>query len=56
MNVKKLLFEIILAVFGPKDNDPVKYCELYKIEGCCHIDGLYCNFPNCKLLIEWCTK
>jgi hypothetical protein len=30
-------------------NDPVKKCELYKNEGCSHVDGMLCDFPNCSM-------
>ncbi len=30
-------------------NDPVKFCTLYRDEGCSHVDGLLCNFPKCGL-------
>lgn len=28
-------------------NDPVKKCELFKANGCSHVDGFLCDFPNC---------
>ena len=50
------LWEILLAIIDYVDNDPVKYCELYKSEGCTHVDVMCCNFPNCTTLIEWENK
>ena len=32
-----------------KLSDPVKSCELYKTEGCSHVDGLLCDFPECSM-------
>jgi hypothetical protein len=29
-------------------SDPVKYCELYRNEGCSHVDGLLCEMDTCK--------
>ena len=37
----------------PKNNDPVKYCEVYKKEGCSHVDGYLCDFPKCSMLLEY---
>lgn len=33
-------------------NDPVTGCDLYKDEGCSHVDGLLCNYPDCEILKE----
>ena len=38
---------------APKNNDPVKYCDVYKKLGCSHVDGYLCNFPKCSILIEY---
>ena len=29
--------------------DPVYQCSLYKTEGCSHVDGLLCDFPDCQM-------
>ena len=34
-------------------NDPVKGCDLYKNEGCCHVDGILCDYPKCSMLKEY---
>ena len=34
-------------------NDPVKGCEVYKNEGCAHVDGLLCDFPECSIRQEY---
>ena len=36
--------------------DPVQGCELYQEEGCAHVDGLLCDFPECSMLKEWKNK
>jgi hypothetical protein len=37
-------------------NDPLFSCELFKNEGCAHVDGIICNFPNCETLKEYKKK
>jgi len=32
--------------------DPIKHCDLYKDEGCAHVDGLLCNVETCKERME----
>lgn len=34
-------------IFGSK-NDPVKHCEVYKKDGCAHVDGPLCNMNTCN--------
>ena len=34
-------------------NDPLKQCEVYKKEGCAHVDGLLCNYPYCPILKKY---
>lgn len=31
-----------------KNTDPVHSCKLYKDEGCAHVDGMLCNFDECR--------
>jgi len=38
---------------APKNNDPVRYCELYKHKGCSHVDGYLCDFPKCSMMLEY---
>lgn len=33
--------------------DPLYDCELYRKEGCIHVDGLLCDLENCKERIEF---
>lgn len=35
-----------------KLNDPVYSCEVYKSEGCSHIDGILCDMRTCNILIN----
>lgn len=30
--------------------DPVKSCPVYKNEGCAHVDGYLCNYPDCPMI------
>lgn len=29
--------------------DPVRHCDLYKDEGCSHVDGYLCEFDSCDM-------
>jgi len=33
--------------------DPVVGCKLYKDDGCAHVDGYLCDFPDCQMLKEY---
>ena len=33
--------------------DPIIHCELYKYDGCAHVDGYLCDFETCKMRLEW---
>lgn len=43
------------AIFGRKD-DPVKHCDVYKKEGCAHVDGMLCNMKTCEILSKFREK
>lgn len=34
-------------------NDPVKNCDVYKNEGCAHVDGFLCNMQTCNILRDY---
>ncbi len=36
-----------------RENDPVKKCLVYINEGCSHVDGLLCNYPDCNIIKEF---
>lgn len=36
-----------------KENDPVYGCEVWLNEGCSHVDGLLCNYPECEILKKY---
>jgi hypothetical protein len=36
-----------------RKNDPVYSCDLFKKEGCAHVDGYLCDFPTCSMLKDW---
>jgi hypothetical protein len=33
--------------------DPVRHCDLYKDEGCAHVDGFLCDFETCSMRLEY---
>lgn len=37
-------------------DDPVKYCNLYKEQGCSHVDGFLCDFNSCSMKQEYDNK
>jgi len=32
--------------------DPLKHCDVFKKEGCCHVDGFLCDVEKCSTLKE----
>lgn len=40
------------AIFRGKD-DPVKSCDVYKKEGCAHVDGPLCSMKTCEILAKF---
>lgn len=50
MNLKKMLKR---WYYRFRNSDPVKNCPVYLGEGCSHIDGLICPFPNCSVVSEY---
>ncbi len=34
-------------------NDPVKHCDYYKDNGCAHVDGFLCTYPDCEINNEY---
>jgi hypothetical protein len=56
--IKKCMFKIIIKrikrfFFRLKNSDAFYHCPVWKNEGCSHVDGLICNFPNCTTLHEY---
>ena len=45
------IFNKVAKIFKGFTNplDPVKNCELYLKEGCSHVDGMLCDFPDCEM-------
>ena len=33
--------------------DPVKHCDLYKDDGCSHVDGFLCDYETCEMRLEY---
>lgn len=43
-----------------RNGDPVRKCPVFREEGCSHVDGMLCNFPECNTYHEymgheWCS-
>ena len=36
--------------------DPVKHCDVYKEDGCAHVDGYLCDFETCDIRLKWAEK
>ena len=36
--------------------DPVKHCDVYKEDGCSHVDGYLCDFETCDIRLKWAEK
>ena len=34
-------------------DDPVKGCPVYKNEGCSHVDGYLCDYPDCDIMKKY---
>lgn len=33
--------------------DPVYNCDVYRKEGCSHVDGMLCDMKTCKILADY---
>ena len=33
-----------------RSSDPVYNCPVFLNEGCAHVDGLLCDYPNCNII------
>lgn len=51
----KYIKNIIKSHINHFNNDPIN-CELYRKNGCVHIDGPYCNYPSCEVLKQYKNK
>lgn len=49
---KKIIFFKRRFILRFKD-DPVYACKVYRKEGCSHVDGILCDYPNCSILKEY---
>lgn len=41
--------QVIFSSWLNRKNDPVRFCEVYKEEGCPHVDGALCDMRTCSL-------
>ena len=32
--------------------DPVYHCDVYKTEGCSHVDGFLCDYEKCEIRLD----
>lgn len=39
----------VISHWMNRDHDPIKYCEVYKEEGCGYINGPLCDMSTCSL-------
>ena len=39
----------IRRIFRCMALDPVTRCDVFKRDGCAHVDGLLCDFPKCSI-------
>lgn len=42
-----------VAIEKMRVSDPVYNCDLYKDQGCAHVDGPLCDFPKCSMLNDY---
>ena len=45
-----------LNFFRRTMNDPVEHCDVYRLEGCAHVDGYLCDFEKCDIRLGWAEK
>jgi hypothetical protein len=51
--LKSIIKRIKRFFFRLKNRDPYYSCPVWKSEGCSHVDGLTCDFPNCVIMREY---
>lgn len=39
-----------------RSSDPVYNCPVFLNEGCAHVDGMLCDYPNCNIIKETKSK
>lgn len=54
--MKFFLFRWFDIYYKFKKYDPVKKCEIYKREGCSHVDGIFCDMKTCSTLEQYRNK
>ena len=54
--ISDILKELFYPIISIIENDPCKHCRLYKEKGCAFVDGLLCDFPNCRMNKEYCKN
>jgi hypothetical protein len=46
------IIQIIKRLFDDPA-DPVRHCDVYKAEGCAHVDGFLCDMKTCGILADY---
>lgn len=46
--IKEIFEKLILKL-----KDPVLSCDVYKKNGCSHVDGFLCDYPKCSILKDF---
>ena len=53
MRLKKFWKRLKRFWYRWRNSDPVYHCNVYREEGCSHVDGMLCDFPNCSIYHEY---
>lgn len=48
-----IIIPLLLFKYNRRVHDPVYSCRLYKKQGCAHVDGFLCHYPQCPCLQEY---
>lgn len=48
-----MIKRLFMWLTGIIDTDPVYSCDVYKKEGCSHVDGYLCDMKTCTILKEY---
>ena len=46
----------LVNFFRQTMSDPVRHCDVYREDGCSHVDGYLCDFETCDIRLEWVQK
>lgn len=54
--IQQIAGSVYKEFFDSFKNDPLNNCTLFLEEGCAHIDGILCDFPNCSMNKDYIEK